>query len=99
MFLEEIIKIFSTCKGRNAFCVNDVFYTYGDLEGRVIAIQQSMLANGGSQSGKIGILTSETVDDYASILACWLLGYAYVPVNPLMSVLSPETYLPRKIFF
>jgi amino acid adenylation domain-containing protein len=86
MFLEEIIKIFSTCKGRNAFCVNDVFYTYGDLEGRVIAIQQSMLANGGSQSGKIGILTSETVDDYASILACWLLGYAYVPVNPLMPV-------------
>lgn len=86
MFLDDIIKVFDTYKTRNAFCVNDVFYTYEDLERRIVAIQQSMFANGGSQSGKIGILTSETVDDYASILACWLLGYAYVPVNPLMPV-------------
>lgn len=84
MFLDEVIKVCETHKNRNAFCINDTFYTYQDFVHRIAAIQQLILQNGGSVSGRVGILTSEKIEDYSAILACWLLGYAYVPVNPLM---------------
>lgn len=84
MFLEQLIKIFEVHGKRNAFCINDTFYTYEELMLHATAIQQQILQKGGSNTGKVALLTSEKIEDYASILACWFLGYAYVPVNPLM---------------
>lgn len=84
MFLEQLIKICEVHGKRNAFCINDTFYTYEELMLHATAIQQQILQKGGSNTGKVALLTSEKIEDYASILACWFLGYAYVPVNPLM---------------
>src|SRR5438445_7720031 len=67
---------------KNAFCIEDQFYTYQHLQEKTCAIIDALNAVGGSRSGRIGIVTTNTISTYASILACWFTGNAYVPLSP-----------------
>lgn len=68
---------------RNAFCIDEVFYTYQQLRER-IEILHSLVKS--SKSDVVGIVTHDHLDTYAAIWAVWLTGKSYVPLNPL----SPE---------
>ena len=80
-FITTLKKIFSDFASSNAFCINDTHYTYAQLAGRVKTISALLhtVSNGGIS--KVGVVTNNSIDTYASILACWTMGYVYVPLN------------------
>jgi amino acid adenylation domain-containing protein len=80
--IRELTASFETHADRNAFCIDDVYYTYGQLSALVRRIRAKMARAGGSRTGTVGIVTTNTIDTYASIIACWSSGYAYVPLHP-----------------
>lgn len=80
--IRELMASFEDNAGRNAFCIDDVFYTYGQLAGLVRRIRVKMAKDGGSVTGRVGIVATNTIETYASIVACWFSGYAYVPLHP-----------------
>lgn len=80
--IRELTASFDAHADRNAFCINDVYYTYGQLADQVGQIRVKMARDGGSRTGRVGIVTTNTIGTYASIIACWFSGYAYVPLHP-----------------
>jgi D-alanine--poly(phosphoribitol) ligase subunit 1 len=80
--IRELTASFETHADRNAFCIDDVYYTYGQLSALVRRIRAKMARAGGSRTRTVGIVTTNTIDTYASIIACWSSGYAYVPLHP-----------------
>jgi D-alanine--poly(phosphoribitol) ligase subunit 1 len=80
--IRELSASFEAHAGRNAFCIDDVYYTYGQLAGLVRRIRAKMEKEGGSRSGRVGIVTTNSIETYASIIACWFSGFAYVPLHP-----------------
>lgn len=78
---EQIKRAFSDFSGNNAFCINDIYFTYAQLEERVSVISSLLHSTGNSTAVKVGVVTNNSIDTYASILACWRMGYVYVPLN------------------
>lgn len=67
--------------GRNAFCINDEFYTYLFFKQRIAAIVDKLHSTKcGNQ--KVGLVINDDIDTYASIFALWLEGKCYVPLHP-----------------
>jgi D-alanine--poly(phosphoribitol) ligase subunit 1 len=81
--IRELNASFETYADRNAFCIDDVYYTYAHLAALVRRIRAKMAIDGGSRTGRVGIVTTNRIETYASIIACWFSGYAYVPLHPL----------------
>jgi D-alanine--poly(phosphoribitol) ligase subunit 1 len=82
--LETIIEIRKACinlKERNAFCINDQYYTFGDLSA-CITVQRAFIEKHARDEKFIGIVTNNDIETYSSILAIWFSGKAYVPINP-----------------
>ena len=66
---------------KNAFCINEKFYTYNELAQHISKIRQafqSLKIN----SKNIGLVANDDIETYASIFAIWLEGLAYVPLHP-----------------
>jgi amino acid adenylation domain-containing protein len=72
-------------KDKNAFCINEQFYTYEVLAQHISKIRKALqkLTIG---NGNIGIVANDDIETYASIYAIWLEGLAYVPLHPLQPV-------------
>ncbi len=77
--LIEKCKIF---EARNAFFINDQFYTYRILSKNISSIRNSIRANTNIDEKNIGLIINDDIETYASIIALWLEGNAYVPINP-----------------
>ena len=85
MFTENIVfkfnKIASKFSERNAFCINEVHYTYfefWELISKIrTGIQQLKL-----DDYKLGLIVNDDLETYASIFAIWMEGCAYVPLHP-----------------
>lgn len=77
--LEQAFLSFSE---RNAFCIKDQYYTYNQLIEKIASIQKS-IENEVKAPNIIGVFTEDTIETYASILAIWLMGHTFVPLNPL----------------
>ena len=76
-------QLYESClchKGNQAFCVDDTFYTYGQLAARVAAIRSVIRKE---PRKTIGLVANDDLDTYASILALWMEGRCYVPLHPL----------------
>ena len=76
-------KIYSTFKNNtqcNAFCIDEKYFTYSDLQTKVIAIQDFLLNNYPDEE-RIGIVTNNDLETYASVLAILFSGKAFVPIN------------------
>jgi amino acid adenylation domain-containing protein len=76
-----------TCLSQNlndyAFCIEDNFYTYKELNDRVSIILSSLDYD---ENSRVAIFCENNIDTYAAILACWINGLAYVPLlfkNPI----------------
>ena len=77
-FLKTIVKF----SDRNSFCINEKFYTYNDLVINISKIRD-VLVTKIINSRQFGLVVNDDIETYASILALWLEGVAYVPLHPL----------------
>lgn len=66
---------------RNAFCINEVFYTYKQL-GESLSKIRFAIKDLTSDDRYIGLVANDDLETYASIIALWLEGKAYVPLHP-----------------
>ena len=75
--LENIINF----QDRNAFCINEKFYTYKEL-GKTISRIRTAIANEKYANKNVGLVLNDDLETYASIFALWLEGNSYVPLHP-----------------
>lgn len=68
-------------KQKNAININGVYYTYGELANRVSAIRSALHAMN-LEEQVMALAIHDDLDTYASILALWMEGKAYVPLHP-----------------
>ncbi|HXS59930.1 MAG TPA: AMP-binding protein [Candidatus Sulfopaludibacter sp.] len=66
---------------RKAFCINEVFYTYKQL-GELISNIRFAIRELNEDYIYFGLIANDDLETYASILALWLEGKAYVPLHP-----------------
>ena len=76
--LEHIMKAFAE---RNAFYIDDKYYTYDDLAKSVSKVRDR-LGRINSKSTNVGLIANDDLETYASIIALWFEGLAYVPIHP-----------------
>ena len=79
--LEPLLLSFNQCAGNNAFCINSVFYSYKQL-GEIISAIRDAVKTLPQDDINIGLVANDDVETYAAIIALWLEGKCYVPVNP-----------------
>jgi len=76
-FLESINKY----SERNAFCINDEFYSYKFFGNKISGIRLAL--KGINHTNRyIGLVANDDLETYASIIALWAEGLAYVPLHP-----------------
>jgi len=80
-FLKHIIQTLKNYRDKTAFFINNTDYTFGELSG-LIAEVQSLLSRIELQEDYIGVYLNDDIYTYASIVALWFSGYAFIPVNP-----------------
>jgi D-alanine--poly(phosphoribitol) ligase subunit 1 len=66
---------------RNSLYINGTYYSYRDLAINISKIR-SCLKKGSFSGEIIGLIANDDIETYASILAAWLEGLAYVPIHP-----------------
>lgn len=67
---------------RNAFCINDSFFTFKDLLNRIVNIRKTIVDCIPSNEKHIGLITNNDLETYATLFALWMEGKAYIPINP-----------------
>lgn len=83
MDLFEQLKLsFKSYAINKAFCIEGTFYSYKELEERVDKIAFALDSVAGKETNVVGLITDNHIDTYAGIMACWMTGRAYVPINP-----------------
>ena len=65
----------------NAFCINGSFYTYRHF-GEVVSSIRAAVTDLHAGEVNIGLVANDDMETYAAIIALWLEGKCYVPVNP-----------------
>jgi amino acid adenylation domain-containing protein len=80
-FLNKIIENFGGFKDRNAFCIGDRFFTYGELEIATRSIVSLIREGIQGRQNAIGIISNDDLNTYASILAIWLTGNIMIPLS------------------
>ncbi|HRI24062.1 MAG TPA: amino acid adenylation domain-containing protein [Ferruginibacter sp.] len=71
----------STFAGSNAFCINEVFYSYRQL-GETISAIRAEVKKFSADNINVGLVANDDLETYAAIFALWLEGKCYVPINP-----------------
>jgi len=66
-----------------AFCIDEIYYSYKQLNLRVGAILNALK---NVENKNIALVTHDHIDTYAAIIACWLLHKYYIPLNPAFPV-------------
>ncbi len=79
--LTPVLESISKYPQRNAFCIDESFYTYEMFSKRISAISEA-LTNCSFSKQQIGLVINDDLDTYASIFALWLKGLCYVPLHP-----------------
>ncbi|MBN1185300.1 MAG: AMP-binding protein [Bacteroidales bacterium] len=79
--LDHLINSIRKFANRNAFCINDEFFSYEVFFGYVSKIRS--LIKKSDLEGKItGVVANDDIETYASIIAVWMEGLAYTPLHP-----------------
>src|SRR5690606_13592934 len=81
-YIECLKKSIEQHASNNALCIADVYYTYHDFANEIKKIRQAIVTSIEASEKLIGLVTNDDIQTYASIIALWLEGKAYVPVNP-----------------
>ncbi|MFP2994599.1 AMP-binding protein [Spongiivirga sp. MCCC 1A20706] len=81
-FLNHLFNSFKENESVEAFCINDVFYTYGDLMRTINVIRALLREKSLKDECHFGLITNNDLETYATIFALWFEGKAYIPINP-----------------
>ncbi|MBP6024291.1 AMP-binding protein [Ferruginibacter sp.] len=79
--LEPLLVSFNKCADNNAFCINNVFYSYQQL-GEIVSAIRDAVKDLQQDDINVGLVANDDIETYAAIIALWLEGKCYVPVNP-----------------
>ncbi len=80
-FQKNILNAFESHKEREAFYIDGKYYTYDAFSKRVGAILNAINAQNIKPHSLIGILTFDSLDTYASIVATLFSSHGFVPLN------------------
>jgi D-alanine--poly(phosphoribitol) ligase subunit 1 len=72
---------FAEYADNNAFCINNIFYTYRQFAESVSKIRNAVKELK-TEDLNIGLVANDDLATYAAIISLWLEGKCYVPVNP-----------------
>jgi D-alanine--poly(phosphoribitol) ligase subunit 1 len=78
--LEPLLVSFNQCAGNNAFCINNIFYSYQQL-GEIVSAIRDAVKELRQDDINVGLVANDDIETYAAIIALWLEGKCYVPVN------------------
>ncbi len=67
---------------RNAFFINGIFYSYFNLAETISRIRKAVQLNTLESEKNIALVANDDLETYASIIALWFEGKAYVPLSP-----------------
>jgi amino acid adenylation domain-containing protein len=82
--ISDILKALIKFPDRNAFCIQDQFYTYSETGQIISNISKVILPLKSDLATKhIGVLINGDIQSYASCISVLLCGCGYVPLNPL----------------
>lgn len=79
--LTPLLSIISAENDSKAFCIEDKFFTYSELNKCISKIRQE-LSKSDSSIQRVGLVVNNDLETYASIIALWLEGRCYVPLHP-----------------
>ena len=79
-FLNIITENLVLHQNENAFCIDDRFYTYKEFGQKIAGIVEKI--NHLDQQTIVGVITTDTIETYASIIALWLNNLVFVPISP-----------------
>jgi D-alanine--poly(phosphoribitol) ligase subunit 1 len=77
----------------NAFCIDNTFYTYLDLACCISQIRNEIHLHIPTEEKNIGLVTNDDLETYAAILALWLEGKSYIPINPDVPISRNENVI------
>jgi len=80
--LLELKNTFKKHPERNAFCIDDIFYTYSEFSSKVSGIQSLLFEKGFKDNDVVLVYLNDDIDSYAAIFAIWFSGGTAVPINP-----------------
>lgn len=83
--IQPLIHSLTCYADRNAFFIKGVFYTYRQLANAVEGIRRAIRSLR-PDNGMVALLAGDDLETYASIIALWFEGLAYVPLHPLQPV-------------
>jgi D-alanine--poly(phosphoribitol) ligase subunit 1 len=75
---ESLYQSLAMYRSNNAMRINDRFYSYAELSDAVNRIRQAVCDK---PEKVIGVIADDVLNTYASILALWFEGKAYVPIS------------------
>src|SRR5690606_39748669 len=81
-YIENIKKSIEQHRTNNVLYIGNVYYTYDDFAEEIKRIRYALVHTVEASEKLIGLVTNDDIQTYASIIALWLEGKAYVPVNP-----------------
>ena len=76
-----LVSVISRFSNRNAFCINEVFYTYKQFGEHISKIRLA-IKELPRDDIHIGLAANDDLETYASIFALWLEGKTYIPLHP-----------------
>lgn len=79
--LERLLSSIDKYSHRNAFCIDEQFYTYEQF-GQAISKIRTAIQSENFSNPNVGLVINDDLETYASIFALWLEGYCYVPLHP-----------------
>ncbi len=79
---ERLHHSLSEHRHRNACCIKETFYTYGQLSVEVNKIRQCLRKEVPADDQYVGLIGNDDVQTYAAVLALWFEGKAFVPIRP-----------------
>ncbi|MDB2462849.1 AMP-binding protein [Algibacter sp.] len=80
--LNNLLNSITNNSSNNAFCINNRFYTYKELLHLISNIRDAIKFSVSKNENIVGLITNDDIETYASIIALWFEGKAYVPINP-----------------
>ncbi|MDO7172573.1 AMP-binding protein [Mariniflexile sp. AS56] len=81
-FIKNLQHSIESNSTNNVLCINNTYYTYKEFATEIKKIRFAIENDIAASEKLIGLVTNDDIQTYASIIALWLEGKAYVPVNP-----------------
>lgn len=80
--IHQLLESFRVNHANNAFCIENKFYTYQEFSNCIYNIQQLVIEHVPNSDKNVGLIANNDLETYAAIIALWLEGKTFVPLNP-----------------